>query len=155
MDEKSLMERLDRHALVMALWTPAAFIAAVLLFHGITGAGGWWTTAGFVVILAGFVGHVIVNAVLGTDFTAGETALALVAFGVAMISLLLSVLLTPSETGLMLLVLIGPGLVALVIAVISYMVIAYGPRAAFEKFDVARSNNRRRASHLPHRGGRR
>lgn len=155
MDDNSLTERLDRHALVMALWTPLGFITAVLMYHGITGAGAWWTAAGFVAILAGFGGHVIVNVVLKTDFTPAETALALVAFAVAMIALLLGVLMAPAETGLRLLVSIGPGLVALVVAVVAYMVIAYGPRAAFDKFDVARNNNRRRASHLPHRGGRR
>lgn len=155
MDDRSRTDRLDRHAFVMALWMPLGFVAAVLLQHGIAVAGAWWSAAGFVAILAAFIGHVIVNAVLKTDFTRGETALALVAFAVATIALLLGVLVTPPETGALLLVSVGPGLVLLVIAVVAYMLIAYGPRAAFEKFDVARSNNRRRASHLPHRGGRR
>lgn len=155
MDDKSLKKRLDRHALVMAIWTPLGFIAAVLLYHGIVVAGAWWTATGFSVVLVGFVGHVIINAIFRTEFTSAETALALVAFAVALTALLLGVLLTPTQTSLRLLASIGPGLVALAIAVIVYMVIAFGPRGAFEKFDVARSNNRRQASRLPHRGGRR
>jgi hypothetical protein len=34
------------------------------------------------------------------------------------------------------------------------MVIRDGPRAAFARFDIIRDNNPRRASRLPHRGGR-
>jgi Na+/H+ antiporter NhaD/arsenite permease-like protein len=65
----------------------------------------------------------------------------------------LSVLLTPGFAAHQFWV-AALGLVALAAAVILYMVIRYGPRAAFERFDIIRDNNPRRASRLPHRGGR-
>jgi hypothetical protein len=144
------LQRLDRHALVMAVWLPAAFVAAGLFHHGFGPGGSWWLMGGFAAVLAAFGGHVIVNAVLGTDFTARETALGLFAYALAVLALVFSVLLAPGFA-------FWPpalGLVALAAAVIFYMVIRYGPRTAFNRFDIIRDNNPRRASSLPHRGGR-
>ncbi len=84
------------------------------------------------------------------DFTPREVALALFAYALAALALVFSVLLSPGFA-------FWPpalGLVALAAAVILYMVIRYGPRAAFNRFDIIRDNNPRRASSLPHRGGR-
>jgi MFS family permease len=147
------LQRLDRHALVMAVWLPTAFVAAALLHHGFGQGGVWWLAGGFAAVLAGFGAHVIVNAALGTDFTTREVALALFAFALAALALVFAVLLTPGfattffwPTAL--------GMMALAAAAVLYMVIRYGPRAAFERFDIIRDNNPRRASRLPHRGGR-
>lgn len=148
-------DRVDRHALVMAIWTPCAFVAAVLLHKGLVSGGGWWFFAGFAAIIAAFVAHVIANAVLKAGFTVGERALGIVAFAVALISFLLSVLLGPAELAQRIFLPVGLGLMSLVAAVVAYLVIAFGARAAFERFDVIRDNNPRTASRLPHRGGRR
>lgn len=156
MIENNLFDRLDRHGLVMAIWSPAAFLAAALLHKGVTAGGGaWWIGAGFGVLILGFAGHVIVNAVLKTRFTAGETALGLVTFAVGIVALLVTVLVAPPETVERVVLPVALGLVSLVVAVIAYLVIAFGPRGAFERFDVIRDNNLRPASRLPHRGGRR
>ncbi|TMV04269.1 hypothetical protein FGK63_18465 [Ruegeria sediminis] len=155
MANPNLTDRLDRHALVMAIWTPAAFVVIALLHMGMTGGGGWWIAAGFAGIISAFAGHVIVNTVLKTGFTAGETALGVFAFAVALVALLLTALLASPDVVDRVFIPVGLGLVSLVIAVVVYMVIAFGPRKAFEKFDVIRDNNLRPASRLPHRGGRR
>ena len=155
MIDSNLHDRLDRHGLVMAIWAPAAFVAAALLHKGVSDGGAWWIGAGFGAVIIGFVGHVIINAVLGTRFTAGETALGMVAFAAAVVALLLTVLLAPAEMAERLVLPVGLGLASLVVAVIVYMLIAFGPRSAFERFDVIRDNNLRPASRLPHRGGRR
>jgi len=147
------LQRLDRHALVMAVWLPAAFVAAALIHHGLGSGGAWWLAGGFATVLVAFGAHVIVNAVLGTDFTPREVALGLFAFAMAALAVVLSVLLTPGFAARQFWV-AALGLVALAAAVIFYMVIRYGPRAAFERFDIIRDNNPRRASRLPHRGGR-
>ena len=150
------MERLDRHALVMAIWTPSAFAAATLLHMGLAmGGGGWWIAAGFAVIHAAFVGHIIVNAVLGTSFTTGETALGMAAFAAALVVLLVSALFGSPGTDARVFLPVGLGLASLVVAVVLYLVIAFGPRGAFRRFDIIRDNNPRPASRLPHRGGRR
>jgi hypothetical protein len=144
--------KLDRHALVMAFWLPAAVVAVALFHHGFGPGGPWWVAGGFAAVLAGFGAHVIVNAVTGTGFTAREVALGLFAYALAALALVLSVLLTPGFDG-------GDfwpgalGLMALAAAVLLYMVIRHGPRGAFERFDIIRDNNPRRASRLPHRGG--
>ncbi|WP_397543881.1 hypothetical protein [Roseovarius salis] len=155
MSESQLYDRLDRHGLVMAVWSPAALLAAGLLHKGVTGGGAWWIGAGFGGIILGFVGHVIINTVLKTRFTSGETALGLVVFAAAIVTLLLTVLLAPAEITRSVVLPVGLGLVSLVVTVVVYLLIAFGPRGAFERFDVIRDNNLRPASRLPHRGGRR
>ena len=156
MIENNLFDRLDRHGLVMAIWSPAVFLAAALLHKGVTAGGGaWWIGAGFAVLILGFAGHVIVNAVLKTRFTAGETALGMVVFAAGIVALLLTVLVAPAEMAERVVLPVALGLASLVVAVIIYLVTAFGPRGAFERFDVIRDNNLRPASRLPHRGGRR
>lgn len=146
-------ERLDRHALVVAVWLAAGAVAAVL-FHMGFGAGGLlWLAGGFAALLAGFAGHVIVNAVLGTNFTPRELALGLVAMLVALLGLMLATLLVDGFSERFFLP-VTAGIVSLVAAVVLTLVTRFGPRRAFEVFDVIRDNNRRAASALPHRGGR-
>ncbi|MEQ1941558.1 hypothetical protein ABMA32_03955 [Mesorhizobium sp. VNQ89] len=148
-------DRLDRHALVMAIWTPSAFVAATLLHRGLSSGGAWWIFSGFAVIIAAFVAHIIANAVLGKGFTTGERALGIVAFAASVLALLLAVLVGPPGLGARIFLPVGLGLISLVVAVVAYLVIAFGARGAFEQFDVVRDNNLRPASRLPHRGGRR
>lgn len=155
MSETRDTDRLDRHALVMAIWCPASFLAIALLHHGVTGGGGWWIAAGVVPILGAFVGHVIANTMLKTVFTAGETALGGFAFALAVVALLLTAILGTKELVSAIFLPASLGLAALPATVIIYLVIRFGPRGAFERFDVIRDNNLRPASRLPHRGGRR
>ena len=155
MAEKSALERIDRHALVMTFWIPAGFVAACLIRLGHASGLHWWTAAGFGMILAAFAGHVIINVTTRSHFTAGETAFGTTVFSASLVMLLVMRLTGMGDldgTGFMA---FGLGLGALLIAVIVYMLIAFGPRRAFERFDVIRDNNLRRASRLPHRGGRR
>lgn len=146
-------DRLDRHALVIAVWLAAGAVAALLFHLGLGGAGTAWLAGGFAALLAGFAGHVIVNAVLGTPFTPREVALALVLSLVALLALVLATLVLDGFTEAFFLPL-SAGAVALVAAVVFYLVTRHGPRRAFEVFDVIRNNNPRAANRLPHRGGR-
>jgi hypothetical protein len=141
MRSREASDRLDRHALVMAIWLPAGFVALALLHYGFNSGGPLWVLGGFVPILAGFAAHVIVNAVLGTGFTEREVGLALtlVADGFA-------------ERFFLPVMGCTTGLLAIIVA---YLLIRHGPRRALEAFDIIRDNNPRRASRLPYRGGRR
>jgi hypothetical protein len=154
MRSREASDRLDRHALVMAIWLPAGFVAMALLHYGFNSGGPLWVLGGFVAILAGFVAHVIVNAVLGTGFTEREVGLALTLVAAAMLSLVAAVFLADGFADRFFLPVMGctTGLVAIVIA---YLLIRHGPRRALQAFDIIRDNNPRRASRLPHRGGRR
>jgi hypothetical protein len=154
MRSREVSDRLDRHALVMAIWLPAGFVAMALLHYGFNSGGPLWVLSGFVPILAGFVAHVIVNAVLGTGFTEREVGLALTLAAAAMLSIVVAVFLADEFAEKYFLPVMGctTGLVAIIVA---YLLIRHGPRRALEAFDIIRDNNPRRASRLPHRGGRR
>lgn len=147
------LARLDRHALVMALWLPAGSVAAILLHHGFAGAGLWWVAAGFAVLLGGFAGHVVVNAVLATGFGPREVGVGLVLYLAALVALAVAVLAVDGFFGAFFLT-VAAGMAALACAVVVYMVTRHGARAAFEKFDIVRDNNPRPSSRLRHPGKR-
>lgn len=155
MSDTSAMERLDRHALVMAIWCPPAFFALALLQYGLTSGEAWWIAAGFVPIHGAFFGHVIANAILKTGFTVGETALGAFTFTLAVMALLVINLVGDNEFVTEIFLPAGIGIFTLLLAVVIYLVLRFGARGAFERFDVVRDNNLRSASWLPHRGGRR
>lgn len=154
MDEQQKSSGLDRHALVLAAWLPAGFVALALFHYGFGAGGPWWLAGGFAAILAGFVAHVIANAALGTGFSPREVALALVLFLAAALAFVLATLVVEGFAERHFLV-VALGMAGLGAAVIFYMVTRHGTRGAFEAFDIIRNNNPRRASSLPHRGGRR
>lgn len=151
LDEK--VDRLDRHALAIAIWLAAGFAALVLFRVGFGTGGLAWLAGGYAALLAGFAGHVIVNRVTGTGFSAGEVALALVLMLAAVLATVLATLLQPGFAGRFFLPLVA-GFAVLAGAAVFYLVTRHGPRRAFEIFDVTRDNNARPASRLPHRGGR-
>lgn len=154
MEPREKVIRLDRHALVMAVWLPLGLVALILFRVGAGEAGTVWLLGGFGALLLAFVLHVVANAALGTDFTPGEVALGLVLFLVAALGVGL-MLLIAEDVAERLLLPVVLGLGTLLAAAVLYMVTRYGARGAFERFDVIRSNNPRPASQLPHRGGRR
>jgi hypothetical protein len=147
-------DRLDRHALVTAAWIAAGLVAATLFHYGLGAGGPTWVLAAFGVLLAGFGGHVIVNAVLGTEFTPREVALGLVVYGCAVLSVGLAVFMIDGF-GQRHFLTFSAGLALLAAAVVFYMVIRYGVRQAFESFDVIREFKPRRASRLVRRRRRR
>lgn len=149
--EDEASERLDRHVLVLAVWFPAGFVALLLLHYGFGAGGAWWVAAGFAALLAGFAGHVIVNAVLGTTFTLRETGLGMVLYATGMVALVLAVLLGDGFASRFFLSAAG-GMIALLLAAVFYMLTRFGTRDAFDKFDIIRDNNPRRASRLTQRG---
>ncbi len=131
-------EALDRHALVMAVWLPAGLVAATLFHYGLGQGGAAFILASFAVILAAFIGHVIVNVVLGTAFTRRELALGLVLYAAALLSFGMATLVSsgfatraflPGSAGFLL----------LFAAVVFHMVTIAGARGAFDAFDVVRS----------------
>ncbi len=145
--------RLDRHALVLAVWLPAGFVALGLLHYGFGPGGAWWVAGGFAALLAGFAAHVIVNATLGTGFTPREVGLAMVVYATGLVALVLAVLLGDGFAARFFLPVAG-GMIVLLLAAVFYMLTRFGTRDAFARFDIIRDNNPRRASRL-NRGERR
>jgi hypothetical protein len=128
---------LDRHALVMAVWLPAGFVAAVLLVRGWLVVQPFALAGGFAVVVAGFVGHVIVNAATGTRFTPREVALGLVLYSGGLLVFLLASLFGATSARALFVVL-TLGFLGVAASVIFYMVTHFGVRGAFEAFDVIR-----------------
>ncbi len=146
-------DRLDRHALVIAVWL-AAGVPALVGFRLAFGAGGpIWLGLGFGAFLSGFAAHLIVNAVTATGFTPREVALGLVLALAGILALPLATLMVPGFGARYLIPLAG-GAAVLVAAALTAMVIRHGPRRSLELFDAARDTNPRRANRLTHRGGR-
>ena len=154
-NQSSKTDRLNRHGLVMALWTPAIFVAAVLFHAGYLHAANWWFFGAFTALVLAFCAHIIVNVVSKTGFTEGEVALGSATLVCLTVVYLITILTAPNAVVERLIIPVGLGLGALVVFVVVSMVISFGPRRAFQKFDIIRDNNLRQASHLPHRGGRR
>ena len=154
-NQSSKTDRLSRHGLVMALWAPAIFVAAVLFHAGYLYAANWWFVGAFTALVLAFCAHIIVNVVSKTGFTEGEVALGSVILVCLTVVYLITILTAPNASVDRLIIPVGLGLGALVVFVAVSMVISFGPRRAFEKFDIIRDNNLRKASHLTHRGGRR
>ncbi len=138
-DDRQLddQQALERHALVMTVWMPLGFVAFLLFGHGYRVLDGWFVGAAIAVLLAAFAGHVIVNWVYRTLFSGRELALGLVAYVVALLAFLLS-LLFGAEGAEALFLPIGLGFVTLAAAVIFYLVTHLGLRRSFEAFDVIR-----------------
>ncbi len=128
---------LDRHALVVAVWLAGGLVAATLLSIGLERGGFLVTLAAFAALLATFIGHVLVNVVFGTGFTPRELGLFLVAAVAGLVAIGLGGIVSADfrETGFLPASL---GLVALVAAVVVYMLIRHGVRGAFDAFDVIR-----------------
>lgn len=139
MDQRELSPReaLDRHALVTTVWLALGLAAAACLHHGLGAGGVGFTAAGFVVLLAAFAGHVIVNAAYATTFAPRELALGLVVYAAGLLAFGFAVLVAPifpMEDVLALTL----GFLALGAAVVFYMVTHFGLRRVFDAFDVVR-----------------
>ena len=131
------LDALDRHALVMAVWLPLVLVAAVAFHYGF-GAAGWpFIGAGFAVLIAAFVGHVIINVMLGTRFTPREVALGLVIYCASLLSFGFAMLLSSSFQSAYVLP-VSLGLLCMAAAIVITMILWLGLRGAFESFDVIR-----------------
>lgn len=130
-------EALDRHALVVTVWAGLGAAAAPLFHFGLGNGAAAFTLAGFAVLLAAFVSHVIVNAVYAAAFTPRELALGLVLYGAALLAFGFAVLLSPGF-GERNFLATSLGFLVFGAAVVFYMVTRFGLRQVFEAFDVVR-----------------
>lgn len=137
MNSEQTHDRLDRHALVMAIWVAFGFAAVVLINHGLGQGGAAFLFAGAGSVILGFLGHVIVNAVYGTTFTPRELALALVVYVVCLISFGVATLLDRDFASRNFLAL-SADFIVIGVVVITYMILHFGVRRTFQAFDVIR-----------------
>lgn len=72
----------ERDLLVYSVWAVFGVAGLAFLMEGFARDAYMLSLIGIVLIVAGFVAHFIVNAVLGTGFKPGETAIGISVFGV-------------------------------------------------------------------------
>jgi hypothetical protein len=132
------LQALDRHALVVTIWGTAALIAVTLFHYGLGNGGFIFILAAFAVVIAAFVGHVIVSLALGNDFTAPELALGLVLYAAALIAFGAAVIVSPAFAARAFL----PGSAGFLLvfaAFVFYLIVHSGVLRAFSAFDAIRS----------------
>lgn len=138
MPTTATQQALDRHALVAAMWLTAGLITVALFHYGLGGGGTWFLLAAFAVILAAFAGHVVVNRLYATTFSARELALGLVVFATALVTFGLGMVVQPSFAAKAFFP-VSAGLIALLVSVLFYMATTTGLRGAFDAFDEIRT----------------
>lgn len=130
-------ETLDRHALVMTIWLGLCLPAAALLLQGMRPDSLGFTIFGFAVLVAAFIGHIIVNALYDTTFSARELALGLVIYAATLAAVGIGILVSTDASAGNLLV-TGIGLLVFGAAVVFYMITHFGMRRVFDAFDIIR-----------------
>jgi hypothetical protein len=148
MHPETAYDRMDRHALVIAIWVAFGFAAVVLTNYGLGSGGAMFLFAGAGSVILGFLGHVIVNAVYGTTFTPRELALALIVYVVCLISFGVATLFDPDFASRNFLAL-SANFIVIGGVVITYMILHFGVRRTFQAFDVIRDFGNESRSSAP------
>lgn len=127
-------DAVERSLLVFAVWAAIGSIGLLMIVEGFQQDHYLIALMGIVCVIATFVAHIIVNAIYGTGFSNGETALALTSFGILVLVFVLSVLAggTSAVDFYIGLTLFG----SLVSGFLIYLVTRHGLRGAFSKFHV-------------------
>jgi hypothetical protein len=95
--------------------------------------------AGYLLLVAGFVSHIVINRIYLTDFRAGEIATAIAAFGVAVLSFMVNWAFDPgfSQTAVLGGIL---GVVVVIGCFVAYLATRYGMKGAFSMFHIHRDS---------------
>lgn len=133
----SRKQQVERHALVLSFWLALGFAGSILVQLGFRRSDALVTLAGFAVLIAGFIGHIIINKYYETSFTERETALGLLMYSVSLLGFLLLGVFSDAFTRTNF-ISGAAGFVAIFATVIFFMISRYGLRQAFNFFDVIR-----------------
>ncbi|MBU0584122.1 MAG: hypothetical protein KKB66_16520 [Alphaproteobacteria bacterium] len=122
----------ERDLLVFSIWAVLGLLGLGFLLEGLTRDAYPLALIGILLVVAGFVAHIIVNQIFGKGFRRGETALGIGAFGA--LALVFIAAWTAGElsmadyaSGLTLFGVLVAGLVA-------YLATRHGLRGAFSQF---------------------
>ncbi len=122
----------ERQLLVFATWCVCGFAGFAFLLEGFSRDAYLISLIGIAFVVAGFVAHIVINAIFGTGFSQGETALGIGSFGVVVAAFAGGWIAgeygqSDIWSGLTLIVIISVGLLA-------YLSTRYGMRGAFSQF---------------------
>ncbi len=122
---------------MLSFWLALGFAGSILVQLGFRRSDALVTLAGFAVLIAGFIGHIIINKYYETSFTERETALGLLMYSVSLLGFLLLGVFSDAFTRTNF-ISGAAGFVAIFATVIFFMISRYGLRQAFNFFDVIR-----------------
>jgi hypothetical protein len=127
------IRQIERRLAVVTSWSLFGGFGLALIQSGMAHAAIPIGLAGCALLVAGFVAQVIVNAVYGGGFTAGEVAFGFAVFGVAVVGFVASWILDPAYGAAQ--VTIGlTGIAAMIVAFLVYLVTRYGLKGSFSMF---------------------
>ena len=129
----------ERDLLVFAIWSVSGVAGLAFLIEGFANDSYYIALVGIAIVVAGFIAHMIVNAVLRTSFGAGETVLGIGVFGILALSFIAGWArgaLSEQDywSGLTFFAVIGTGLPI-------YLATRHGMRGAFSHFHIGRSDD--------------
>lgn len=127
----------EKRLAVVASWSLFGAFGLCLILSGFGSRQLAASLSGFALFVAGFIAHVIINRVYRTSFSSGEVVLGFVAFGVAVLSFVVSWI-TASHFGQSNVVAGIAGFAALVVAFLVYVVTKYGLKGSFSMFHQPR-----------------
>jgi len=122
---------------VLTLWGVAGGFGLAMILSGFHGGDAVLGLAGFAVIIAGFVAHVLVNNAWRTRFSALQTVTGMAGFCVAVLSYVAGWLFGPGYAGPDVQIGLG-GFAAIVIAYLIYVFTMFGIGGAFSKLNRRR-----------------
>lgn len=123
-------QRLEKRLAVVTSWGLFASFGMSFLLTGFSTAQWWAGLLGYALLVAGFIGHLIINRVFGVGFSGGEIALGLVVLGISVMGFIGSWLFDPG---------FGPvnlgiglaGFAAMTACLLGTLVIRYGVRGSY------------------------
>ncbi len=123
----------EKRLAVATSWALFASFGLCFILSGF-GAQQWlYGLAGFALIVAGFISHVIINVVFKKGFSEGEIVTGFIAFGVSLVCFILACLLDPALGPTDVAMGIG-GFAAIVACFLVYLITKFGLRGAFSQF---------------------
>ncbi len=125
------IQPVERRLAVVTNWGFFASFGMGFVLSGFSGASWSMGLLGYALLVAGFIGHLIINQVFETGFSSGEVALGLVAFGISALSFIGSWLFDPGFGSVNL----GIGLAgfgAMAACLVGYLIVRYGMRGSYQ-----------------------
>lgn len=133
-------QTIERRVLVFALWMTLGTLGLCLVLQGLVDDNLGLGLAGSAALAAGFISHLIVNAVFESEFSKGE-----VAFGTAFVTVMASLVVGGWAVGNYSLVdqrIAAVLMCVLLLGVLAYLTVKYGVKGVFSRFHTKHSGER-------------
>lgn len=132
--------KIDHEILIHSNWIVSGTTGLGFMLEGSVRANYFIGLIGVTIIIAGFIGHLIINHVFNRNFSIGEVALGLGLFAIgSLIFIWFSLTDSLSDSGFFIWLTL---LALLALGSLTYLVTRYGVGGAFRKFDVVPQQHR-------------